>query len=295
MKYLLPLLIVLVLFTGCEKAKIQELERKNTDLQRQYDKIARDMSTQSQYIDDVTNAINNVYGNMQRITEGETMLSKTTKELEMGKGAVQTQLRERIINQIAGIDTYLIQNRKKISDLEAKLKSARGKYAGLEKLVQTLKESIAEKERSLAELENKLKEKNIQIESLEERIAKQTQETQQKDAEITTQKKQINSAFYAVGKSEELESKGIISAEGGFPFGLFGKTNVLASGFDKTDFTTIDRYEQTTIEINGRVSELIPKRKENYYTLTQGETTTKLLILDPDKFWQDSYLVIVTK
>ena len=136
---------------------------------------------------------------------------------------------------------------------------------------------------------------NVQIQSLEERLAQKTESEQQKEEVITSQKKQINTAFYLVGTSEELQNKGVISREGGFPFGLFGRTTVLASGFDKSDFITINKNEQITIEIAGKVDEIIPKRKENYYTLTQGATTTKLLILNPEKFWLDSYLVIVVK
>jgi len=295
MRYLIPMILLVVLFTGCQKARIDDLERRNKSLQQQYDTATVALATQSQYIDDVTNAINSVYGNLQRISDGETMLSKTQKEMEIGKGAMKVQLRERIINQIAGIDTYLVANRKKIDDLEAKLKKSQGKYAGLEKMVTTLKQAIADKEHSIALLEDKLKSSDIQIKTLEVRLSQKEDTAHVQEDVITTQKKEINKAYYIIGTAEDLQSRGIISREGGFPFGLFGRTTVLASGFDKTDFVTIDRYEQTTIDITGKVDEIVPKRKENYYTLTQDATTTKLLVLDPDKFWQDSYLVIITK
>ncbi|TAK60998.1 MAG: hypothetical protein EPO24_06155 [Bacteroidetes bacterium] len=295
MKYFLCFSIFVIIFTGCDKSKIQELEKKNTELQTQVTNATRDLSTQTQYVEEVTQAINAVYANMQRITEGESMLSKSTKELEIGKGALKTELKERIINQIAGIDTYIAQNRKKLTDLEAKLKSYRGKYQGLEKIVETLKQALAEKETAIASLESKLKEMNVQIESLEERLAQKTESEQHKEQVISTQKKEINAAMYIVGNRDELISKGVLDREGGFPFGLFGKTSVLASGFDKDEFITIDRYEQTTIEIAGKIDELVPKRKENYFTITEDVTTTKILILDPDKFWQEEYLVVVTK
>ena len=294
MKYILFILAVGFIFTGCDKAKVSELERKNADLQRQYDNVTKDLSLQSQYVDEVTKAINSVYGNMQRINEGEMMLSKSEKELEMGKGATQAQLRDRIINQIAGIDTFLIQNRRKLNVLEAKLKSSRVNYEGMRTMVENLKAQLTEKERSIAALEDKLKEKNIEIQTLEERLAQKTDTVYLKDKTIATQQKEIRKAYYIIGTLDELQSKGIVNREGGF-LGLFGKTNVLASGFDRQDFITLDRLDQTTIEIAGKVAELIPKRKENYYTITTEATSTKLLVLDPEKFWQDSYLVIVTE
>ncbi len=294
MKYIFPLLALLFILTGCDKAKVSELERKNADLQRQYDNVTHDLSLQSQYVDEVTKAINSVYGNMQRINEGEMMLSKSEKELEMGKGATQAQLRDRIVNQIAGIDTFLIQNRKKLNDLEKKLKNSRVKYDGLKKMVENLKTQLAEKEHSIAVLEEKLKEKNVQIQSLEERLTQKADTVYLKEQTIATQQKEIRKAYYTIGTLDEMQSKGIVNREGGF-LGLFGKTNVLASGFDRSDFITIDRLDQTTIEIAGKVAELIPKRKENYYTITTEASSTKLLVLDPEKFWQDSYLVIIVK
>ncbi|MBI3189728.1 MAG: hypothetical protein HYZ33_03675 [Ignavibacteriales bacterium] len=294
MKSLITLIVVVLIFSGCDKSQIQELERKNAALQQNYDKLTKDLSLQSQYVDDVTKAINSVYDNMQKISEGESMLSKSTKELEAGKASMQTQLREQILSQISGIDNYLAENRKKLSELEKKLKSANRKYAGLQQIVETLKQTLAEKERSIASLEEKLKEMHIQIQSLEERLAQKTESEQQKEQVISSQKKEISSAFYIVGTFDELEKLNIIKSEGGF-LGLLGKTTILASGFEKSDFITIDKSEQTTIEITGKVDELVPKRKQEYYTLTQDASTTKLLVLDTEKFWLEQYLVIITK
>ncbi|MBI5216645.1 MAG: hypothetical protein HY960_12910 [Ignavibacteriae bacterium] len=294
MKSLISFILLAFVFLGCDKSQVQELERKNTQLQQQYESAMRDLSVQSQYINDVTNAINGVYSNMQKITEGESMLSKSTKELETGKAAMQTQLREQILSQISGIDNYLAENRKKLKELENKLKSANRKYAGLQQMVETLKQTLAEKERSIESLESKLKDMNIQIQSLEERLAQKTESEQQKEQVISSQKKEINKAFYIVGTFDELEKLNIIKHEGGF-LGLVGKTTTLASGFDKSDFITIDKNEQTTIEIDGKVDEIIPKRKQEYYTLTQDGSTAKLLILDTEKFWTEQYLVIITK
>ncbi len=294
MKSLISFILLALLFVGCDKSQVQELERKNAALQQNYDKLTKDLSLQSQYVDDVTKAINSVYDNMQKISEGESMLSKSTKELEAGKASMQTQLREQILNQISGIDNYLAENRKKLKELENKLKSANKKYAGLQQIVDNLKQTLAEKERSIATLEDKLKEMHIQIQSLEERLAQKTESEQQKEQVISSQKKEINTAFYIVGTYDELEKMNIIKSEGGF-LGLLGKTTTLESGFEKRDFITIDKNEQTTIEISGKVDELVPKRKQEYYTLTQDASNTKLLVLDTEKFWQEQYLVIITK
>ncbi|MBI3195238.1 MAG: hypothetical protein HYZ34_12355 [Ignavibacteriae bacterium] len=294
MKSLISFVLISLLLSGCDKSQVQELERKNTQLQQQYESAVRDLSLQSQYINDVTNAINGVYTNMQKISEGETMLSKSTKELETGKAAMQTQLREQILSQISGIDNYLAENRKKLKELENKLKSANNKYAGLQQMVETLKQTLAEKEQVIVSLESKLKNMNVQIESLEVRLAQKVESEQQKEQVISSQQKEINSAFYIVGTYDELENLNIIKSEGGF-LGLLGKTTTLASGFEKSDFITIDKNEQTTIEIDGKVDELIPKRKQEYYTLIQDASSAKLLILDAEKFWTEQYLVIVTK
>lgn len=295
MKYILFITMIAFLFIGCDREKIQELEKKNADLQEQVTNTSRDLSMQTQYVEEVTGSINAVYANMERISEGESMLSKSTKELEVHRGVLTSNTKERILSQINGIDTYIVENRKKLDDLESKLKSYRGKYQGLEKIVANLKQTLVEKEQSIASLEGKLNDMNVQVQSLEVRLADMTEVDRQKEEVINVQQKQINSAMYTVGEKDDLMEKGIIHREGGFPFGWFGKTSVLASGVNSTEFTTIDKYQNTTIEVPGKIDELVPKRKENYYQITESDSISKLVILDPEKFWQEKYLAVVMK
>jgi hypothetical protein len=88
---------------------------------------------------------------------------------------------------------------------------------------------------------------------------------------------------------------GIIEDEGGFPWGLFGSTTVLASGVHREYFKEFDKNKERVITVEGTIDDIVPKRSEGFYALSQiDDSRASLNITDPGMFWQDSYLVIIT-
>ena len=88
---------------------------------------------------------------------------------------------------------------------------------------------------------------------------------------------------------------GVINNQGGFLWGWLGATTTIANGFDPKFFKPIDNSSPTTIQVNGQIDEIVPKRAEACFhegTLDGGQST--LTISDPQMFWKQKYLVIVT-
>ena len=74
-----------------------------------------------------------------------------------------------------------------------------------------------------------------------------------------------------------------------------GASTILASGIDPKYFTPINKVEDRTIQVKGKINEVIPKRGEQLYTKTLVDSDQSMLtIAEPAAFWQDNYLVIIT-
>ena len=286
-------LVLLLLATGCNKN--DELEKQNTDLQNQNSVLVRDLSARDEYIDTVTQAINDVNTSLEFAGSKEQELLKESGNVETAKKRTGREMRGRILAQIATIDSNLSHNRRRLNELQSRIKSYRTQFAGLNKMIANLKTTLSEREESMAQLEQKVK-------GLETEIAEKTQLVAKRDSVITDQsstiahqRTKINTAFIIVGTRDELEKKGIIKKQGGFLWGLLGSTTMLANGFNSEYFQPIDRTVDTTLSISAGINEIVPKRGEQFYNQAKlSDKQSTLKIVDPKNFWQNDYLVIIT-
>jgi peptidoglycan hydrolase CwlO-like protein len=279
--------VVILSAAGCNN-RSEQLEQQNAELQSKYSQIAQDLSTRDAYIDSITQSINDIYNNLESVRTREGLVLKHTGEMETKKKLTNQEVRQKLLDEVSLIDSSLKDNRHRINDLQSKLNGARSEYAGLKKMVASLKKTIEEREATIAQLDQK-------IEGLMTEVNTKTQLITQRDSVIEQQHNEINRAFYIVGTRRELEEKGIIAKQGGFLWGLLGSTTVLASGMDSKYFSPIDKFQNTSLDIGGAISEMVPKRDAKYYTATEvAKNQTKLDIAEPQNFWQDKYLVIIT-
>lgn len=74
-----------------------------------------------------------------------------------------------------------------------------------------------------------------------------------------------------------------------------GSTTTFADGFDRHYSTPINKTQAATIEVPGGIDEIVPKRNEQLYSKVDvGNEQSALRITSPERFWQTSYLVIIT-
>lgn len=282
-------IVVAVLCTalvlGCNN-KEEELQNQIAQMKADQASLETNLSERDKYFDEIMNAVNDVYADLEAARAKEAKLVERTGT----EGPVQianVETRQKLLQNISDIGTTLKENRKKIADLQSKMKSYGGQIANLNKLVANLNETLVEREQSIAMLESR-------VQGLESTVAEKAILISEKENTIEEQKRAINTAYYVAGTSNELESRGIITDEGGFLWGLLGSTTLMASGVDQSYFKAIDKTREETIHVQGRIKEVLPRRSESFYATTEPEgNLSTLKILQPEKFWQDKYLVII--
>ena len=276
-----------VLVVGCNNDR-DELQKRLTDAQNARTSLQQDITDRDAYFEQVMKSVNEVYADLEkaRIKEGE--LKKQGTGVEGPPQYTNAQSRDRLIQNINEIGSSLQENRKKIAALQVRMKQFKGQVAGLNSLVENLKASIQEREQSIAQLQAK-------VEGLQATMAEKTRLLEEKDMTISDQMRSINTAYYVAGTRDELRKKGIITDEGGFLWGLLGSTTIMNSGVDQSNFTPIDKTKDQTIKVDGRIEEILPRRKSDLFAATQKEEkVSELTITSPGRFWQENYLVIVT-
>ncbi len=277
----------LAVLAGCDN-RSEVLEKQVADLRQTNTQLVQENTVRDAYIDSVAGAINDLYANIETMKSNEQHLLKEKKELESQKKYTSKEIRQMLIGRVSDINAAFKENQQALAGLQKKLASYRNKYAGLQKMVESLKSTLAEREQAIAEMTQK-------IQGLENQVTEKTRLVGERDAVIGEQHKKIATAYYVVGKRDELEKKGIIAKDGGFLWGLLGSTTILANGLDESNFQSINKEEQKVIEVKGKINDILPKRGVGVYSATVvGDSESMITIADPDRFWESKYLVIIT-
>ena len=274
-----------MLVLGCSN-KEEELQNQIAQLKAEQSTLQTNLNERDKYFDEIMKAVNDVYADLEAARAKEAKLVERTGT----EGPVQianAETRQKLLQNIADIGVSLKENRKRIAGLQAKMKSYTGEVASLNKLIKNLNETLVEREQSIAMLESR-------VQGLENTVAEKTKVIAERETTIEQQLRTMNTGYYVAGTSDELESRGIITDEGGFLWGLLGSTTLMASGVDQSLFKQIDKTREETITVQGRIKEILPIRNELFYSTTEPEgNLSTLKILQPEKFWQDKYLVII--
>ena len=287
MRYTLPVfLFIAALSWGCN-GRTAELEKENAALQQQNREMAGSLSSQDSYIDDVVTSINDVYQSIEAARAKEKNLLSETKGIETTTTKTKGEVRQGLLDRVVTINENLQTNRGRISDLQAKLNASKKKYSSLQTMVDNLRKSIEEREQSITSLETRVR-------GLEGDLATKSAMVRERDETIDAQKKVMSTVYYVVGTKDELEKKGIVRKEGGFLWGLLGSTTTLAGTLDPSEFTAVDMGSNTVFRVDGKISEILPKRDAAFYTSEEVSGKESVLtVADRDHFWQNRYLVIL--
>jgi len=286
MKYTLSLVLVALVLSGCGNRE-EELQGQIGRLEASADSLNKVIYQRDGYFEEVVRAINDVYMSIEDVRKQEASIQQQTGEAEGKFGLSNEQARAELLQQIATVDSTLVENQKKISGLRARVRSQNKDFKALDETITNLKKMLEERELTIATLEGR-------VTGLEADLVQKRQEIAVRDSIIESQVYLMNKVYYIAGTRDELEEKGIIRDEGGFLW--FRSTTVLASGLSPDYFTPFDIAHESVITIDGTVDEIVPERNLDYYALNLvGEEVTDLSITDPGRFWQDRYLVIITE
>jgi hypothetical protein len=185
-------------------------------------------------------------------------------------------------------------NRKKIEELQNRLKSSGINAAKLQDAIDKLNVQMKNKDKDIMELRTLLAKKDIQIaelgDSLSSVAAKREAALKAKEEMEQIANKQdemLNAAWYVYGTKKELKEHKI----------LVGGEVMKDADFDASYFTKIDIRNTTVIHIDDKNAEVLTSHPSDSYSLIKGsDGYYTLRIADPSRFWSVSkYLVVRVK
>jgi DNA repair exonuclease SbcCD ATPase subunit len=274
-----------------------ENSKEYKELQSKYDSVLAVSSGKSGENAELTKMIEEIESNLDSVAKDQMVIGELNKE-------GYTTQKEKIDAMIAGINSYMEQNKSKMEALEKKAKKAGKANSALQKMIASLKKQITEKEGQIIEmqstiqgLEVKVGELNQTVATKDQEIATKNDELSKKENELIERQKTIESketelttGYFTFGTKKELSEQGVIKREGNF----LGKISKISDKLDNSKFKKVNIKSLTEIKLG-----LIKKKKvisahpENSYYFTTSGSEVFLKISDYSKFWSLSkYLVV---
>ncbi len=279
-KPLLAALCGITLLWACKEDPTQSEQYKQLEQERQT--VAAESGLKDSTINNLFGTINNISENLRAIKEKQGILGKNEQ------GGVETgpDAEKRIAADLYMIDSLLSENKKLIARMRNNAKANKTKLSELEKTITTLEQTIAERDTEIASLKEQLTSTNASLASM-------IQMYQDKDQLATTQRAELNKAFYCVGTAKELKENGVVTKEGGF-VGIGKSTKLNTQGMNMQYFKQVDVTQMLDVPVNAKKAKLITSHPAGSYKMDAVEgRTEKLVITDPNAFWSVSkYLVI---
>lgn len=282
MKKLLFISACLVTFISCQNGKSD----KEKALNSRSDSL-------EQVIFQKDNEINDIMGTLNDIQEGFRLINEAEGHISVSQTGEGTDRRQQLKENVVYISQKMAQNRELINKLRQQLKESTVKGEQLNRTVEGLIKQLEEKDKQLQQLREELDSKDIHISELDETIANLNtdvstlkSESEQKSQTISTQDKQLNTAWYAFGTKKELKEKSVLRD---------GKVTV--DNMSRGYFTKIDIRTTTEIKLYSKSAKMLTVHPSGSYTLAKDAHEQYVLkITNPQQFWSTSkYLVLQVK
>jgi uncharacterized protein with von Willebrand factor type A (vWA) domain len=285
MKKSLLLIACAAMLVSCEQmfkgSKVSEEDAKLDSLQSLLDQKDTELN-------EMMDAFNEIQEGFDAINEAEGRVNLLSENAE------GNDVQANIAENMEFIENTLLENRRKIEDLQQKLKSSSVNASKMQAAINKLTEQLEQKTKELDDLRQQIAERDIKIVELGQSVQNLQEENSQVRAEsemnaeiAKNQDAQLNTAWYMFGTTKELKQHRIL-VDG----------DVLKSkDFDADYFTKIDIRKVNVIPLNSKSAKLLTTHPEGSYSLlkdSKGEYT--LRITNAAEFWSVSkYLVIRVK
>jgi ABC-type transporter Mla subunit MlaD len=275
----------LLVSCGQNSAEYKKLKAENDSLKIENTKATSEMN-------EILTTLNDVEADIQSIRDAENYLNLQ----QQTGGEFSKSNREQIKQNMQLISETLKKNKETISQLEDKLKKSGIQSAALRKTISRLSSELDQKATMIVALQEDLAKKNVRIQELDEMVSSLNEDVENlattaaaQSEKLNEQDKALNTAYYCFGTAKELKDQKILS--GG---GLFSKSKVLQSGFNKDYFISVDIREVKEIPLFAAKAKLKSNHPEGSYEFVKDEDGNLTLnITDPKTFWSlGKYLVI---
>ena len=255
-------------------------------LEQQRDSLTRIIEQKDNEIDDMMATMNDIQEGFRAINEAEQRVTIASN----GEGVT---VAESIRENMQFIQNQMQQNRELISKLRNQLRQSSVRADQLRRTLENLTQQLEEKDNQLRQLQAELEAKDLQIGELNQQVNNLSsnvthlqEENSQKSQTISSQDKQLNTAWFVYGTKKELKNQHIIED---------GK--VLRSNFNRDYFAKIDIRIDKEIRLYSRSAKILTAHPQSSYTLLQDANKQYILrITNPQLFWSTSkYLVVLVK
>lgn len=283
MKKILIFMIGLLSMTGCKQKADDAMK---VAMAQQRDSLNRVIAQKD-------NDINDMIATLNDIEEGFRAINEAESRVNIARQGEDVNAVDRVRESMQFISQTMHQNRELINKLRNQLRQSTVKGDQLRRTLENLTRQMEEKDEQISQLRAELKAKDVQIDELAEQVADLSDnvsnlraETTQKSQTISTQDKQLNTAWFVYGTKSELKAQHILQD---------GK--VLQNNFNHDYFTRIDIRVDKEIRLYSRSAKLLTSHPVSSYALEQDANKQySLRILDPYLFWSTSkYLVVLVK
>jgi len=283
MRKILFIVIGLLALTACNQ---KNNNAKDLAMQQQRDSLNRIITQKDDEINDMMSTLNDVVEGFQAINEAE-------ERVTIARSDERATSVERIRENMKFIQQTMQQNRELINKLRNQLRQSSVNGDQLRRTIDNLTRQLEEKNTQIKQLQADLETKDIQIDELNEQVAGLSsdvsnlkEDSTQKSQTISSQDKQLNTAWFAYGTKKELREQYI-----------YENGKVLQSNFNREFFTKIDIRIDKEIRLYSRSAKVLTPHPTSAYTLTQDANKQYILrISNPQLFWSTSkYLVILVK
>ena len=253
---------------------------------QQRDSLNRIIAMKDNEINDMMSTMNDIVEGFRAINEAEDRLTIVRSD----EGASST---ERIRENLQFIQQTMQQNRELINKLRNQLRQSSVSGEQLRRTIDNFARQMEEKDVQLKQLEADLQAKDVQIGELTEQvtdlnsnISTLQEESTKKTQTITSQDKQLNTAWFVFGTKKELKEQRI-----------YDDGKVLRNNFNHDYFTKIDIRVDKEIRLYSRSAKILTAHPASAYVLTQDANKQFILrITNPQLFWSTSkYLVVMVK
>ena len=247
-------------------------------LKAENDSLRIENTKNTDELNDMLSTLNDIESDFQSIRDAENYLT-----IQQQTGGELNQSRRDQIKQ----------NMQLISE---KLKKSGIQSSALRKTIDRLSSELDQKATMIVALQEDLAKKNVRIQELDEMVSSLNEDVESlattaaaQSEKLNAQDKALHTAYYCFGTSKELKEQKILS--GG---GLFSKSKVLQSGFNKDYFISIDIREVKEIPLFASKAKLKSNHPEGSYEFVEDEDGNLTLKINDEKaFWSlGKYLVI---
>lgn len=273
---------------------VEQSDKYRTLLAR-LDSLQTDYGTQKNQLDEIFATLNEVENGLSSIRESEHILSvEATKEgvpeskigrMQHNISAIQNaieQYRARVEQLKKESDIKSVQFRKRLNAIQKELdeKSA---------VISQLSLQLAEKDRIIKTQDEKIGNLDRIVSDLQQDITTLNSEGEEMRSKISSQEKQLYSAYYIIGTKEELIKVGVLTRGGLF------KSSKVSYQAEKNAFIKIDYREVSTINTNsakGKVK-ILSLHPKGTYAVESVNGEYVLTISDPENFWERTKFLVI--